>query len=88
MTAHNLFSQAEGSLKGPDVLHYAKRYRDIRGIYLREDEGLSPDTILYEVSSLPAPGGLLFGLTTLYPIDVAGECNMTRGHYHQDRSRA
>lgn len=34
------------------------------------------------------PGELLWGLTILEPLCVSGECNMTRGHFHQDRNCA
>lgn len=84
------FDQAQGSLSGAGVARYQKRYADIKGIFEREDPSLADDTLMYEVYTFAGEGeggGLLFGLTVLYPLTVMGEYNMTRGHFHQDRAK-
>ncbi len=77
----------EGVIQGENVQHYTKRYGDIHSIYQAYDDTLSLDTVMYAVYTLNEGGSntLLWGLTVLYPITVNGECNMTRGHFHQDR---
>ncbi|AOT71454.1 glucose-6-phosphate isomerase family protein [Geosporobacter ferrireducens] len=76
-----------GVIQGENVKHYKKLYKEIDFIYKTRDNQLSPDTVMYEVYSFNEGGSniLLWGLTVIYPITINGECNMTRGHFHEDR---
>lgn len=78
----------EGVIQGENVQHYKKLYQEINFIYQASDEQLSPDTVMYEVYSFNEGGSntILWGLTVIYPISVNGECNMTRGHFHENRN--
>lgn len=78
---------AKGVPTGEGVTKAVKRYHEVAGLYEcpRDD-----DPVVYEVythSAGPeAVGNLLWGLTVMKPVDSHGECNMTRGHFHEDRS--
>ena len=73
---------------GEGVKKYSKLYRDIKHIYENVDESLADDTVMYEVYSIEEgenyAGNLHWGLTVMNPVLVSGECNMTRGHFHED----
>lgn len=77
-----------GILHGKDVEESQKLYKDAKAIYKTTDT-MSDDTIMYDVYTYTqgkqSPGNLNWGLTVLYPIYVNGECNMTRGHWHENR---
>ena len=45
--------------------------------------GVSDDQIMYEVYSYEHDG-LCYGLTVMQPVCVNGECNVTRGHFHEN----
>ncbi|MGI5892607.1 MAG: glucose-6-phosphate isomerase family protein [Bacillota bacterium] len=78
------FMQEWGSIpKGEGVISKQTHFADIQSIYERVD-GLSKDTLMYTVYSTTS-GSLLWGQTILEPVLVHGECNMTRGHFHQRR---
>lgn len=85
----NIQAYLNGVIEGENVSHYVKPYKDVMKIYKNVDENLAPETIMYEVYSLfdEADKYLLWGLTIMHPITVAQECNMTRGHYHADKSQ-
>ncbi len=79
----------DGVLNGKEVISAKKLYRDAQGFYINIDETLDKDTIMYEVYSYSKGepkqvGNLNWGLTVLKPVLVDGECNMTRGHFHED----
>lgn len=83
-----LFFDWKGTIQGDQVKSSQKQYKDIAHIYKENDPSLSEDTVMYTVYSVdepPIPGHLLWGLSILHPVYVNGECNMTRGHFHQDR---
>ena len=82
---HDFF---HGVITGENVESYKKLYKDIDFAYGSVDESLSPDTEMYEVYHFNEGGQntLLWGLTILHPVLVNGECNLTRGHFHQDRT--
>lgn len=82
----------EGVIEGKKVKVYEKRFSQIKRIY-ENAEGVDEDTLMYRVYSYEevdavVPGELFWGLTILEPVLVNGECNMTRGHFHQDRNCA
>lgn len=85
----NTHAYLNGIIEGENVSHYKKPYKDVVQIYKNKDENLSSDTIMYEVYSLfdQDDKSLLWGLTIIHPITVAQECNMTRGHYHAQKSQ-
>lgn len=78
----------DGVLKGKNVQHYKKYYKDIDFAYESKDITLPKNTLMYEVFSISKEedNTLFCGLTLMYPVMVNGECNLTRGHYHLDRS--
>lgn len=84
---HDFF---DGVIVGEGVSCYKKTYNDMKLFYENIDETISPDELMYEVFSYEgdtADDMLFWGLTILYPVVVAGECNMTRGHFHLDRTK-
>lgn len=61
--------------------------------YKNEDKGLDEDTTMYEVYTFSKgdshqKGNLNWGLTIMKPVNVCEECNITRGHFHEDLSCA
>ncbi len=86
---HDIF---DGVITGENVSSYQKMYEDIKGIYQNEDSSLT-NTVMYEVYSHACGdanevGNLSWGLTILKPITVCDECNMTRGHFHENKTCA
>ncbi|MDR1454049.1 MAG: cupin domain-containing protein [Tannerella sp.] len=82
-------------LIGEGVESATRRAKDLKGIFRDTAalDAMSPDAIVYEVKSfLPVPegtpGGLYFGITSLYPGKVGDEYFMTKGHFHAARDRA
>ena len=77
---------ANGVPDGENVTKAVKHYREVAHLYQNPRDD---DPVVYEVYAHdegPArPGNLLWGLTVMKPVDSNGECNMTRGHFHQDR---
>ena len=47
------------------------------------DLSVSDDQVMYEVYTYEHDG-LCYGLTVMQPVCVNGECNVTRGHFHED----
>ena len=87
-----LMNFVEGTLEGDDVVCGRKTLKDNAAIYLNT-ENCDMDTVVYDVFSYNKAqpgrnGDLLWGMTVLYPVQVNGECNMTRGHWHVDRDNA
>lgn len=82
---HDFFN---GVITGENVESYKKKYCEIDSIYKSRDNNLDPDEIMYEVYSFDEGGEntLLWGLTCMHPITINGECNMTRGHFHSDKT--
>lgn len=78
-----------GVLKGDEVTTSKKLFKDAKHFYENSDCGLSDDIIMYEVYSYSQGdakqvGNLKWGLTIMNPIYINKECNMTRGHFHED----
>ena len=66
-----------------------KRLKDIAYLF-QNTEGVDPELVLYDVQcdagDLSKAGSLSYGVTTLYPVTVNGECAFTKGHWHVDES--
>ncbi|MBZ9685465.1 glucose-6-phosphate isomerase [Clostridium estertheticum] len=81
-----------GIIEGEGVKHTKKYLKDIFKIYKANYklEGIDDNTVMYEVYSYSegkeVPGNLNWGLTVMSPVRINGECNMTKGHYHEDRN--
>lgn len=78
-------------MRGEDVQVGTKLYKDAKAFYAQAGE-LCDDTVMYDVYSYTKGqskrGNLNWGLTVLHPICVMNECNMTRGHWHEDKECA
>lgn len=80
------------TLEGGHIVKGVKTLGSVRGLY-ENSQGLPDETPVYTVYSHEdcdpkLRGELYWGLTVLEPLLVNGECNMTRGHFHQDRDCA
>lgn len=78
-----------GVLSGEPVAHYKKYLKDIGDAYQNPPCGEDNDTLMYEVYSYEngdnsSSGSLNWGLTVMYPVCVGEECNLTRGHIHEN----
>ena len=77
---------ANGVPEGAGVTKATKRYHEVAYLY---ESPRDDDPVVYEVYTHdegPArQGNLLWGLTIMRPVDSNGECNMTRGHFHENR---
>lgn len=83
------------AMKGEPIINQVRQLKDIAGIFLDQDamSAMNPETLIYSVQSwLPVeegtPGGLYFGVSTLYPGKVGNEYFMTKGHFHAQSDRA
>lgn len=78
-----------GVIHGEQVVTSKKCFKDARHFYENEDCDVSDDQIMYEVYSYSEGdaaqvGNLNWGLTVMKPISINNECNMTRGHFHEN----
>lgn len=75
-----------GVLEGQDVEKYIKKYHEVAYLYEQKRED---DPVVYEVYSYSKGedvlGNLNWGLTVLKPVLSHGECNMTKGHFHENK---
>ncbi|OCN05848.1 glucose-6-phosphate isomerase [Erysipelotrichaceae bacterium MTC7] len=83
----------DGIIEGKDVKKTVKLYKDAKSFYANEDVNLADDVCMYTVYSYQVgdpneQGNLIWGLSILEPVLVNGECNMTRGHFHEDEGCA
>ena len=94
----------ENVISGSDVVTSKKLYKDAASFYKQKDPAMSKDTLMYEVyqytggklyskdvlctQNKDKAGDLNWGLTVLYPVTVMQECNMTRGHWHENQACA
>lgn len=80
----------DGVVEGEGVQYYKKYLKDVEKLYKGKDiSNYDKDTVVYEVYSYgkgdeKQQGNLFWGLTILHPIYIENECNMTRGHFHQE----
>jgi glucose-6-phosphate isomerase, archaeal len=86
---------SQGIMEGKDVKNHKKYLKDVKSLYKSENilSEYDPETIVYEVYSFgegeeEKQGNLYWGMTVMHPLYIEGECNMTRGHFHQDRNCA
>lgn len=64
-----------------------KKYGDLKKCFENPDEKISDDTIMYEVFQvIKQDCDLQYAITTINPILVNGQCNMTAGHFHLDEN--
>jgi len=89
---HSWLDLQTGSLHGQDAAVQLVTYRDMVSLFDHRDDSIEPQTVMYEVHQTgprdTASGELFFGLSVLKPVTVMGQANMTRGHFHADRSCA
>lgn len=75
----------QGVIEGKDVQKSVKKYHEVAYLYEKQRRD---DPIVYEIYSYTQGedvlGNLNWGLTILKPIDSFGECNMTKGHFHEN----
>lgn len=78
-------------LAGERVTHDTRKLCDIENIFLEKEllKYMDMQQTVYHVSSLlpvreKTPGGLFFGITTIYPGRVGTEYFMTKGHFHSN----
>ncbi|MBP3853727.1 MAG: glucose-6-phosphate isomerase [Erysipelotrichaceae bacterium] len=87
IVSSGLFFEWQKALQGDCVEKAEKKYEAVSHMYKEQDPALNGTTMytVYSIEEPPLPGHLLWGLSVLHPVTVQGECNMTRGHFHQDR---
>lgn len=83
---HDFF---DGVVCGKEVATSKKLYKDAKHFYKSMDTSLNDDVVMYEVYSYSQGdpkkvGNLNWGLTVMKPVYVNGECNITRGHFHEN----
>ena len=65
------------------------RLGDIAHLYA-DAQGIDCETVVYEVfadeGDPQQAGSLSYGMTTIHPVSINGECPFTRGHWHCDES--
>jgi len=82
----------DGDLKSENLSVYYKTVKETALIYANPEVALASEEVAYYVSSELHNGpndnkeALNWGITCMYPITVADECCMTRGHFHMDRN--
>lgn len=79
----------EGVLIGNEVSTNKKIYKDAKTFYASIDRNVQDDEIMYEVyvytqGEPKQAGNLNWGLTVMKPVYVNQECNITRGHFHEN----
>ncbi len=64
-----------------------KKYADLKNFFELADDNISDDTIMYEVDMVAKDNcDMQYAITTIHPILVNGQCNMTQGHFHGDEN--
>lgn len=81
-------------LSGKEVQMYEKYIKDYAGAYADEEAAKKMgDTLAYRVRSYQdnsegvCKNALAWGVTYMEPVIVGNEYNLTRGHFHLDRSQ-
>lgn len=81
----------DGDLKSSAAKTYYKSVKETAVIYQDVQAALaSAETAYYVTSELhdgpdDNPESLNWGVTSMYPLTIAGECCMTRGHFHNNQ---
>lgn len=82
-------------MTGEPVINQTRKLKDLKEIFHDQEafDQLDQEKPAYTVQSwLPVadgtPGGLFFGVSTLYPGKVGNEYFMTKGHFHAQSDRA
>jgi glucose-6-phosphate isomerase len=88
----NLFNY---SITGEPIINQSRQLKDLRAIFQDQEvfDQIDQEQLAYTVQSwLPVkegtPGGLFFGVSTIYPGKVGEEYFMTKGHFHSLGDRA
>lgn len=83
------------AMEGEPIVNQTRKLKDIPGIFQDEKafSEMDQEQLAYTVQSwLPVPegtpGGLYFGVSTIYPGKVGNEYFMTKGHFHAQSDRA
>ena len=85
---------SDGDLKSEVLSTYYKSIKETAAIYADQKAALASEDMAYYVTAELHNGpedneeALNWGVTCMYPVTVAGECCMTRGHFHADRNYA
>lgn len=87
--ARVLQNYLDGVMSGEKVITSKKLFKDAKHFFANGDCDLSEDTLMYEVysyseGSASQVGNLNWGLTVMEPVLVNDECNITRGHFHEN----
>lgn len=76
----------QGVIEGNNVQKAVKKYHEVAYLY---ENKRNDDPIVYEVYTYSQGdnvlGNLNWGLTILKPIYSHDECNMTKGHFHENK---
>jgi len=82
-------------MTGEPVINQIRKIKDIPGIFADEKaySEMDQEQLAYTVQAwMPVadgtPGGLFFGVSTIYPGKVGNEYFMTKGHFHSQSDRA
>ena len=81
-----------GDISGEGLKAYQKYVSETASIYLNEAAAKNSKELAYEVltddhSEITDDSDVLnWGVTSMYPVLIDGECCMTRGHFHMNRS--
>ena len=86
---------SNGEIKGKNVLNILNKLKDLPNIFKNGTafSKLDGKTVVYEVQAiLPVKegveDGLFYGKTIIHPGKVGDEYFMTKGHFHQKKSKA
>jgi glucose-6-phosphate isomerase len=82
-------------MKGEPIINQTRKLKDLKGIF-QDNKAfgeMDEEQLAYSVQSwLPVPegkpGGLFFGVSTIFPGKVGNEYFMTKGHFHSQSDRA
>ncbi len=78
-----------GVIEGETIEKLTKVFKDAKHFYDNGECDLSDDALMYEVyiyanNDPKIIGNMSWGLTVMQPVLVNNECNVTRGHFHED----
>lgn len=82
-------------MTGEPIINQTRKLKDLEGIFQDQEvfDQLDQEQLAYTVQAwLPVadgtPGGLFFGVSTIYPGKVGNEYFMTKGHFHSQSDQA